>query len=101
MNCRQGDLALVLHGGANSGKIVTCLRMLPAGYITDIRMSDGRRVQMDPRLGPLWEVDRMLLFGTLFSSETGTINIAADKCLMPIRPEPDEETEERVEELAT
>lgn len=52
MNCKQGDLAIVVkgalgHKSPNLGKIVTCLKLYPAG-------TNGYNLSQ----GPLWEVDK-------------------------------------------
>ena len=52
MNCKQGDLAIVVNGewGSNSqnlGKIVVCKKLLPAGF-------GGL---FDPKNGAIWETN--------------------------------------------
>jgi hypothetical protein len=48
MNCKQGDLAYVFKSQAgNYGRVVTCLKLHPAGSFNFIE-----------RLGAIWEVDK-------------------------------------------
>ena len=70
MNCKQGDLAIIVRSLAgNEGKIVRCLRPATKGYYTFH--------------GPRWRIDRILPddFG-------GTIQSVADCALRPIRDQP-------------
>jgi len=76
LNCKQGDLALVIGGGVNAGRLVTCLEILPAG-------SCG--VERD--VGPLWRVDRPIAYEAA-GEQLIEGNVAPDMVLMPIRPAP-------------
>jgi hypothetical protein len=73
LNCKQGDLAVVVRSAAgNEGAIVTCLRLIP----------DWTRWGADGRLrtGPAWETDRQ------FVKVTGVVDcIVADAHLRPLR----------------
>ena len=80
MNCKQGDLALVIDGGPNAGMMVTCLEWLPAGSRRD-DLPPFITQHFEESLGPLWRVDRFLTWGAT------KIRIAPDKYLMPIRPD--------------
>ena len=73
MNCKQGDLAVIVRSYAgNEGKIVQCLRFVPNW----IRIgADGWEC-----CGPAWEVDRTLPKMTGWRS-----NIIADSQLRPLR----------------
>lgn len=68
LNCKQGDLAVVVRSWAgNEGKIVQCVRLLPGGpdWIED---------------GPRWEIDRGV------PSRNGyPLFSVADSCLRPLR----------------
>ena len=104
MNCRPGDLALIVRGPRwNIGKQMTCVRLL----------ADGEMVVGDPDIpgasfvhslgdNPIWEVDRPVVW----TISDGSVVIArrelpycCDNVLLPIRPERDEELE-REEEIA-
>lgn len=76
MNCQQGDLALVI-AGPDTGKAVTCLEALPAGWERD-DLPAGTYQRIDESVGPLWRVDRTLDWGTEF------LCIAPDWALMPV-----------------
>lgn len=88
MNCKQGDLAVIVYSRAgNEGKIVTCLKLHPPGY--DLT---------DKEHGPVWEVDRNDLIAVW--AGTGAIastngNAIPDSFLRPIKPDetPDESIE--------
>jgi hypothetical protein len=77
MNCKQGDLARVIHSNAtNVGKLVRCLELLPASSCN-----------VNAEEGPLWRVDREMEW----DSPLGCIIpscLAPDWALMPIRPDP-------------
>ncbi len=50
MNCRPGDLAIVIRSSAaNNGKAVTCLELVSAASLN-----------ISPEEGPLWRIDREL-----------------------------------------
>jgi len=82
MNCKPGDLALVVRAALpeNVGKVVRCLEIAPAGT-----------EHFDPDEGPVWHIDRKLptIWGRL-------VPYAFDRRLMPIRPSEDHETSARV-----
>lgn len=79
MNCKQGDLAMIIGGKTQGGKVVTCLRLLSR---------DEHQVHDDE--GPVWAVDRDCSFQT----PRGSVwrRYCPDKVLMPINPSPDDET---------
>ena len=76
LNCKQGDLAIVVHSMCgNEGKIVRCLKLLPAGH--------GRA---HPKLGPLWEVDVELNRVLVSGAKGSPARMVPDSALRPIRP---------------
>lgn len=95
MNCKQGDLALVIAGW-DAGKTVTCLEALPAGWVRD-DLPRGYRQPILAELGPLWRVDRLIEWDASDESHirkrgvSTAIHVIPDSALMPIRPEPDED----------
>jgi hypothetical protein len=75
MNCRQGDLAVIVHSVAgNEGKVVQCLRAVMAR----VRKADGSRL-----IGVCWEVDRHLP-----AFDGTSTNIVPDSYLRPLRNGP-------------
>ena len=74
LNCKQGDLALVI-GGRNVGKVVICLELLPAGS-----------QYVDETAGPLWRVDRALEYLNEALGMTANKYLAPDRILMPLNP---------------
>lgn len=86
MNCKQGDLAIVVNSGTGEeGKIVRCVRWVGVNGAARLGESD------------LWEVDPPLRWGPRFGGETRLFPFAPDSCLRPIRGDLlDEETKEPV-----
>ena len=74
LNCKQGDLALVI-GGRNVGKVVTCLELLPTGS-----------EYVDEAVGLLWRVDRPLEYLNEALGITANKYLAPDRILMPLNP---------------
>ena len=99
MNCKRGDLALVI-AGPSTGLAVTCLEALPAGWWRDdlpakLRMR-GARQQIEPAVGPLWRVERLIEWGWATPEGQklglpGSVCVVPDYALLPIRPEPDKD----------
>ena len=73
LNCKQGDLAVIVRSYAgNEGAVVTCRRLIPAWARHGV---DGKL-----RIGPGWETDRN------FVKANGLVdNIVADDQLRPLR----------------
>lgn len=90
MNCKPGDMAMVVGGdhGSNIGKVVTCLRLVPAS-----------ECQWHPRHGPIWVIDTELKANSIIGEVW--VKQAPDKFLMPINPGNLHDEEEKVEELTT
>lgn len=84
MNCKAGDLAVIVGGKKQIGKTLTCIRLLTR---------DEHRVE--DRFGPVWEVDREVSYET----PRGKIwrNYCPDAVLLPINPKPDDEVVEQSE----
>lgn len=79
MNCKPGDLAVVVRSAAGShGKIVTCIRLATKDEIRYWNHAED--------VGPVWFIDQMLNrafvggFGIGFPAP-----LASDYCLKPIR----------------
>ena len=94
MNCKPGDLALVIGppGVACVGKMVRCLRSFPAGTRAPI---PGGGALIRERDG--WITDT-LLYPPPKYYDCGEFNCASsDRALMPIRPLPGESIEDITE----
>jgi hypothetical protein len=98
MNCRPGDLAIVVSDKPQyNGRIVEVLHAPPAG---EFRLPDGHLAkQFDPR--PSWvlkfiggAVTVPLVGGTTRQTWYG---VGADENLRPLRGLPDEETQDQRE----
>jgi hypothetical protein len=87
MNCKQGDLALVIGSERNAGKMVTCIELLPPGS-----------QQVEDALGPLWRVDRPMVYRIDLLGITAEKYLAPDQFLLPIKPlRPDLDEDELLE----
>ena len=84
MNCKAGDLALVVKG-RNRGKVVTCLRLLKGG--TELEHGVIRDDEA------VWELDREL------SWPEGPAAAICDHGLMPIRPPASDESDTADQDL--
>jgi len=81
MNCKQGDLAIVVRSDAgNAGKIVTCIRLL----------NGFRHIAPDGSVSnDIWQIDRPLIgWGGEVSCEI------SDMQLRPLRDPGDDATDE-------
>ncbi len=90
MNCKPGDLALVIgpEGAECVGKMVRCLRPFPAG--TQVPTKEGVCLTRE-RDG--WITDTILYPPPKFY-DCGEFNCASsDRWLMPIRPPASDESE--------
>lgn len=72
MNCKQGDLALVIAGD-NAGRVLTCLRLIAA----DSKYSAD---------APIWRVDRNITWYHSYTGKKALFTICPDSILMPINP---------------
>ena len=100
MNCKQGDLAVVVRGRyqENLGKIVRCVRL----HLDPFHDPDGLELHY-PQREPVWVIDRRLhcealvIVNTPFGEAVAgrvpsTVKMALDSDLRPIR-DSDEEDE--------
>ena len=89
MNCRAGDLALIIRGfPQHLGKLVTCVELVPVGTIVNTH-SGPAFLRCDC---PIWRIDRPLAY-VMTNGVTAEAPFAADNALQPIRPERDEDLE--------
>ena len=100
MNCKQGDLAIVVvsESGLNLGKIVRCVRWVGK---CDRNPATGHK-WIGPQYLDAWEIDPPLItdewaLGVL-TDETYPLPLFPDSCLRPLRGDLlDEETEREAE----
>jgi hypothetical protein len=96
MNCKLGDMAMVINTAFNDGKVVKCLEYI-GHHQGDRPQRYGGKYKRD-----VWLTDTQF---TVVGFETGETKPSdcymSDSNLMPIRPEPDplEITEEVEEEI--
>ena len=91
MNCKPGDLALVIGDTFpyNKSKVVTCVRLLNRSE-HDVLDSHG----------PVWLIDTLLQYGVLGFAAPSYLPWCPDRCLMPVNPLDDEATEHQEEACA-
>jgi len=79
MNCKQGDLAIVVRSSAgNEGKIVTCLRL---ATIEEIEQTNLRK-----DMYPYWAIDQALPTRTYITNRpAGNFSFVPDCVLKPLR----------------
>lgn len=86
MNCRQGDLALVIRG-VDAGKTVTCLELIAPGSTIpgheDMPATSENRFARDE--GYIWQVDRLLTWHAE-QQPTDGLPYCPDNMLRPITP---------------
>lgn len=87
MNCKQGDLAIVVGGKRNQGKIVRCLQI----WTDPHRDSDGR-VFRSPAQIPRWVTDPPLRSVYANSGRPTHLCTIADVYLRPLRGDLEDET---------
>lgn len=98
LNCKQGDLAIIVRSACgNEGKIVRCVEF--CGVVVGVPSVDGRwhRFRGGPR--PVWKIDRPINFGNAVSIVQ--ITYCSDDKLRPLRGDLDDETITEGEELST
>lgn len=84
MNCKPGDMAIVLGNSTETGKFVTCIELVPTGVrLCATEPADGRSSYAAEEYGPLWQIDRALEWDGIWAC------YVPDKYLMPIRPDAD------------
>ena len=85
MNCKQGDLALVIRG-RDAGKMLTCLEL----------MTGGANIGGYFMRGDIWRVDRPIswfVYGLDVAEREEFVPYCCDALLMPIRPPSEDESE--------
>lgn len=93
MNCKPGDLAIVVRSrsGANIGKVVRCLRLLSMAEVVGIKTVDGRPADLSTAT-EWWQVDRaMSVYGTRTNKYFGDVFCYPDRNLRPLRPDDGED----------
>lgn len=103
MNCKEGDLAIVVSAKnpENLGRIVTCRKFL--GYTTNVPTQCGGTIWMTTPRMDMWEVEGTILWGST-NALTGKkkyfeLPYVYDSHLRPITP-PDSMKDEEVAECS-
>ena len=90
MNCKQGDLALVIRG-PDTGKVVrVILAVSPHDHILT---SLGISFRIPPETLPAWHVDRELEVRIIEIDRSTKARVAWDSYLLPLRPPAADETD--------
>lgn len=81
MNCKPGDLAIVMRGPKNRGRIVRCIRVLPE--FSEVLTQCGRPARTKDDAGPTWLVEGWVLYN---APPYGWVELpfASDSMLRPI-----------------
>lgn len=86
MNCREGDLALVIRG-VDAGKTVTCLELVKPGSTIpgqeDLPTRYENTFALD--VGYIWRIDRLLVWTAEHQPSDG-LPFAPDRDLQPLTP---------------
>lgn len=94
MNCKPGDIALVVRG-PDSGKVVTVLAAFEPGDPIETSIGSGRL--LNPHNLPLWHVDRDMTIA--FRIVPITAKVCADANLLPLRPPASDESDTQDQDL--
>ena len=89
MNCKQGDLALVIGPAGRScvGKVVRCVEFLPVGTRFIVPSGQVRYTSM-----PGWLTDTVVVKNPVDGLDIYNRGVS-DRFLMPLRPPADDETD--------
>ena len=82
MNCKQGDIAIVVGGKYNLGKVVTCIRQVPMIEVQLALKCAGMGISFIPDT-PYWEVDNQIVWKN--GSESSQVPYIQDSRLRPLR----------------
>lgn len=98
MNCKQGDLAIVVRSRAgNEGKVLTCVRYTGVGIL----VGDDNHFKQSSWGKDVWEVDTTMKVVTSEGIPDGTCNYVKDSQLRPLRGTLTDNEEEIVKEIYT
>ena len=103
MNCKQGDMAIIVRGPAQEyiGVTVRCLEFV--GSPCGLTARDGRTIHTNnPETVDFWRVDGWFKYYNP-DGENFEMDIVSDAYLMPITPpaQEDETTQEYIDDLIT
>lgn len=90
MNCKPGDLAVVVRGQMSAGRIVRCIRVLQRGEIVASTGGTDCRVNGDSE----WLIEGSVYRRTLPDNTLRSISVADDEWLKPIRDPGEDATDE-------
>jgi 5-methylcytosine-specific restriction endonuclease McrA len=79
--CKVGDMAIVVGGSFNVGKIVTVVKRAERTHLTE---------NLQSRHGHIWEVNRQMIFRWAHTNKEELIPVYPDCFLLPL-PKLDEE----------
>ena len=96
MNCKTGDIALVVRG-PDSGKVVTVLA--PLRMLEIVETSFGPAYVNDARSLPAWRVDRHLTVFAMGDRRRAAAKVCADANLLPLRPPASDESDTQDQDL--
>lgn len=93
MNCKPGDLAIVVQSRiGNLGKVVRCIRLA-----TDADLKAQKVMSLNE---PYWVIEGTLTAMCIVTSEVGEVSVCPDAILRPLRgnePETDVVTDKELE----
>ena len=94
--CKPGDLAIVVRGTLNLGRVVRCQRLVPRELVQEAISASYKWPTNPPRQpGPYWEVDQDMKWNLTLNKVAvwkGEIPYFPDAYLQPLR-DTDEEDE--------
>ena len=95
MNCKPGDLAIVVRSKANAGRVVRCIKLLPAGTWLGVTSTTGAQSRAKE---PVWLVEGKLRIFYQFTGEHFEVPYAYDSILRPLDADLNDETLEDTNE---
>lgn len=92
MNCKPGDMAIVVKGDLSAGRIVRCVRLLSLGDTVKSKCGKTLHVSNAVPQGPLWLLEGYVCAEVNMARNVLEVPACPDSHLRPIRPSdaPDE-----------
>lgn len=85
MNCKKGDMALIISG-VDSGKMLTCIELAGDRPAEHDDLPDDPQNKFSKRLGPVWRTDRPISWFANHQPR-GLMPYCPDEILRPITPD--------------
>lgn len=82
MNCKPGDLAVVIKGPRSAGRIVKVLRAYRRDEIVHSKCGNLRAI-VDLQIGPAWHIEGHVF--VMVGGKVYEIQVGYDSCLKPLR----------------